>query len=98
MGSYLAIWGLMSFVMFIGTFRLNKALQVTFFLLVVAFALLSIGDFIGNPLLKQDRRLRGHGARLLGHVHRPRPDPERALRPGRLAARTGRQVTASHHR
>ena len=50
--SYLAVWGLMSFVMFIGTFRLNKALQVTFFLLVIAFALLSIGDFIGNQLLK----------------------------------------------
>jgi uncharacterized protein len=52
MGCYLGIWGLMSFVMFIATFRLNKALQVTFFLLVVAFALLSIGDFMGNPLLK----------------------------------------------
>lgn len=50
MGSYLAIWGLMSFVMFIGTLRLNKALQVTFFLLVVAFALLSIGDFTGNKM------------------------------------------------
>lgn len=50
MGSYLAIWGLMSFVMFIGTFRLNKALQVTFFLLVVAFALLAIGDFTGNKM------------------------------------------------
>jgi uncharacterized protein len=52
MGCYLGIWGLMSFVMFIGTFRLNRALQVTFFLLVIAFALLSIGDFTGNPLLK----------------------------------------------
>jgi uncharacterized protein len=53
MGSYLAMWGLMSFVMFIATFRLNRALQVTFFLLVIAFALLSIGDFLGNPLLKK---------------------------------------------
>ena len=53
MGSYLAIWGLMSFVMFIGTLRLNKALQVTFFLLVVAFALLSIGDFTGNKMFTQ---------------------------------------------
>lgn len=52
MASYLGIWGLMSFVMFLGTFRLNKALQVTFFLLVVAFALLSIGDLIGSPTLK----------------------------------------------
>ena len=53
MGCYLAVWGLMSFVMFIGTFRLNKALQITFFLLIIAFALLSIGDFMGNPLLKK---------------------------------------------
>src|SRR5512134_600188 len=42
MGSYLAMWGLLSFVMFIGTFRLNRALQANLFLLVVAFALLSI--------------------------------------------------------
>jgi uncharacterized protein len=63
MGSYLGIWGLMSFVMFIGTLRLNKALQVTFFLLVVAFALLSIGDFTGNPLLK---RIAGFEGIVLG--------------------------------
>jgi succinate-acetate transporter protein len=52
MASYLAVWGLMSFVMFIGTFRLNRALQVTFFLLVIAFALLSIGDLLGSTTLK----------------------------------------------
>lgn len=52
MASYLGIWGLMSFVMFIATFRLNKALQVTFFLLIIAFALLSIGDLIGSSALK----------------------------------------------
>ena len=51
MAAYLGIWGLMSFVMFIGTLRLNRALQVTFFLLTVAFALLSIGDLTGNPVL-----------------------------------------------
>jgi succinate-acetate transporter protein len=63
MGSYLAIWGLLSFVMFIGTFRLNKALQVTFFLLVVAFALLSIGDFTGNKMLT---RIAGFEGIVLG--------------------------------
>jgi succinate-acetate transporter protein len=52
MASYLGIWGLLSFVMFIGTFRLNRALQVTFFLLVVAFALLAIGDLLGSATLK----------------------------------------------
>lgn len=52
MASYLGIWGLMSFIMFIGTLRLNRALQVTFFLLVVAFALLAVGDLIGSKTLK----------------------------------------------
>jgi succinate-acetate transporter protein len=41
----------MSFIMFIGTLRLNRALQVTFFLLTIAFALLSIGDLTGNKVL-----------------------------------------------
>lgn len=52
MASYLGMWGLLSFVMFIGTFRLNRALQVTFFLLVVVFALLAIGDLLGSATLK----------------------------------------------
>jgi succinate-acetate transporter protein len=52
MAAYLGIWGLMSFVMFIGTLRLNRALQITFFLLVVAFALLAVGDLTGNTNLK----------------------------------------------
>ena len=63
MASYLGIWGLLSFVMFIGTFRLNRALQVVFFLLVVAFALLSIGDLIGSPALT---RLAGWEGIVLG--------------------------------
>ena len=39
MAAWLGIWGLMSFIMFIGTLRLNRALQVTFFLLTVTFAI-----------------------------------------------------------
>ncbi len=53
MAAYLGIWGLMSFIMFIGTLRLNRALQITFFLLTIAFALLSIGDLTGNKLFTQ---------------------------------------------
>ena len=52
MASYLGIWGLMSFVLFIATFRLNRALQVTFFLLVVLFALLAAGDVLGSTTLR----------------------------------------------
>jgi hypothetical protein len=52
MASYLSIWGLMSFVLFIATFRLNRALQLTFFLLVILFALLAIGDILGSTTLR----------------------------------------------
>jgi hypothetical protein len=52
MAAYLGIWGFFSLVMFIGTFRLNRALQVVFGLLTIAFALLAIGDLIGSSTLK----------------------------------------------
>lgn len=48
MAYYLGIWGVFAFVLFIGTFRLNRALQVTFFLLVVLFGLLVMGDVTGD--------------------------------------------------
>jgi succinate-acetate transporter protein len=52
MGFYLLIWGLFTFGMFIGTFRLNRALQVVFGSLVILFALLALGDFTHNPTIK----------------------------------------------
>ena len=52
MGWYLLLWGLFSFGMFIGTLRLNKALQIVFGTLVVLFFLLAIGDFTGNSAIK----------------------------------------------
>ena len=48
MGRYLGVWGLFTFGMFIGTFRLNRALQVVFGTLVLLFWLLALGDFTGN--------------------------------------------------
>jgi succinate-acetate transporter protein len=45
MPAYLALWGLFTGVMFIGTLRLNRALQVVFGTLTVLFFLLAIGDF-----------------------------------------------------
>jgi succinate-acetate transporter protein len=42
---YLSMWGLFTAVMFLGTFRLNRALQVVFGTLTVLFFLLAIGDF-----------------------------------------------------
>ncbi len=47
MAAYLAMWGLFTAVMFIGTFRLSRALQVVFGTLTLLFFLLAYGDFSG---------------------------------------------------
>jgi len=45
MAAYLAMWGLFTLVMFIGTLRLNRALQIVFGTLAILFFLLAFGDF-----------------------------------------------------
>lgn len=52
MGWYLLMWGLFTGLMFIGTLRLNRALQFVFASLTVLFFLLSIADFTGNAAIK----------------------------------------------
>ena len=52
MSSYLIMWGLFTFFMFIGTLRLNGALQFVFGSLTILFFLLAIGDLTGNALIK----------------------------------------------
>jgi succinate-acetate transporter protein len=47
MAAYLAMWGLFTAFMFLGTLRLNRALQVVFGTLTVLFFMLAIGDFTG---------------------------------------------------
>jgi len=47
MAAYLAMWGLFTAVMFLGTFRLSVALQVVFGTLTVLFFLLAYADFAG---------------------------------------------------
>lgn len=47
MTAYLAMWGLFTAVMFIGTLRLHIAGQVVFGSLTILFFLLAVGDFIG---------------------------------------------------
>jgi succinate-acetate transporter protein len=44
MAAYLAMWGLFTLVMFIGTLRLNRALQFVFLSLTLLFFLLALGD------------------------------------------------------
>jgi succinate-acetate transporter protein len=45
LAAYLAIWGLFTAVMFLGTFRLSRALQVVFGTLTILFFLLAFGDY-----------------------------------------------------
>jgi uncharacterized protein len=52
MGWYLLMWGLFTGLMYIGTLRLNRALQFVFASLTVLFFLLAIGDFTGNAAIK----------------------------------------------
>jgi hypothetical protein len=47
MAAYLAMWGLFTAGLFVGTLRINRALQVVFATLVVLFLLLAIGDYTG---------------------------------------------------
>lgn len=53
MASFLGLWGFFTLLMFVGTLKLSKALQVVFGTLVVLFALLAIGDATENAMLKQ---------------------------------------------
>lgn len=48
---YLLIWGIFTFMMFIGTLSKNRALQSVFLALAITFFLLSAGDFTGNASL-----------------------------------------------
>ncbi|MGB0066205.1 MAG: acetate uptake transporter [Terracidiphilus sp.] len=46
--AYLALWGAFTAVLFIGTLRLNRALQVVFGSLTILFFMLAVGDAIGS--------------------------------------------------
>ncbi len=52
MTAYLFMWGLFTAYLFMGTLKLNRALQVVFLTLTVLFWLLAIADFTGNSMIK----------------------------------------------
>ncbi len=52
MVAYLILWGIFTGVMFLGTLRLNRALQVVFLSLTVLFFLLAAGDITHSVPLK----------------------------------------------
>jgi succinate-acetate transporter protein len=49
--AYLAMWGIFTAVLFFGTLRLNRALQVVFGSLTVLFFMLAAGDAFGSAAL-----------------------------------------------
>jgi len=50
--AYLALWGVFTAFMFVGTLRLNRALQVVFASLTVLFFLLAAGNYADSAVLK----------------------------------------------
>ncbi len=51
MGSYLLLWGIFTLGMFIGTIKLNRALQFVFGSLAILFFLLALAKFTGDPVI-----------------------------------------------
>ena len=51
MAAYLAMWGIFTAVMFIGTLKANRALQFVFGSLTILFFLLALGDITGNSTI-----------------------------------------------
>jgi len=52
MAYYLMMWGIFTFFLFLGTFRISVALQIVFGTLVILFFLLAYGDATGNATIK----------------------------------------------
>ena len=49
--AYFFMWGLFTFVMFLGTLRINKALQFVFLSLTILFFLLAARDYLGSAAI-----------------------------------------------
>jgi succinate-acetate transporter protein len=52
LATYLLLWGIFTGLLFIGTLRINRALQFVFATLTILFFLLAIGDYTGNSAIK----------------------------------------------
>ena len=50
--AYLLIWGIFTAILFIGTLRLNRALQFVFASLTLLFVLLALGDYTSSTTIK----------------------------------------------
>jgi succinate-acetate transporter protein len=52
MGFYLLIWGIFTLVMYYGTLKHDRSLQIVFLTLTILFFLLAISDFTGSTFIK----------------------------------------------
>jgi uncharacterized protein len=50
--AYLIMWGIFTGLLFIGTLKINRALQIVFATLTILFFLLALGDITENPAVK----------------------------------------------
>lgn len=54
MTAYLFLWGFFfSLILFVGTLKMHKAIQMVFFLLTVLFILLAVGDMFHSVAIKK---------------------------------------------
>lgn len=63
MAAYLFVWGLFTVVMFVATFKMNRAIMLVFFALTILFFLLALADATGNAALT---RVAGYEGILCG--------------------------------
>lgn len=59
MVAYLIMWGIFTGVLFIGTLKLNRSLQIIFASLTLLFFLLALGDITQNPVIKNIAGIEG---------------------------------------
>ncbi|MGZ7043359.1 MAG: acetate uptake transporter [Methanobacterium sp.] len=52
LAAYFFMWGIFTLVMFIGTLKIGRGLQVVFLTLAILFFLLTISELTGNPTIK----------------------------------------------
>lgn len=51
MAAFLFMWGIFTLFMFVGTLRINRALQIVFGTLTILFFLLAVANFTGSDIL-----------------------------------------------
>ena len=51
--AYLFVWGIFTVVLFVATFKMNRALMLVFFALTLLFFLLAVADATGSALLQR---------------------------------------------